>query len=239
MNKIFSVLIILPLLASCSAPVSNLVSVQSAQQNQVEQKYNVVETNKQVIQPKIDNLTVITVSDKEGASFGANINLNSFGTKASTSGTPAKQPGDVAKVDVYLLKLPSGYNGTDPLGTANANVAKMSVDLAKTGSTFNVLFKNVPGLATNQYWVGIVAKDSGGNVIAKGPATVWTGQTATSASALSLSTSGVSVDPTTLAVNPTPDLTVNISLLDIVGAQISSNANVTGGSSTLPIISAQ
>lgn len=232
-------------MAACSAPVQSVkpeqkqvISQNIIEQNNIQQTVN-QQSNVNQTKTINNDATVINVSDKAGASFGATINLNSFSTKASVSGSSAKQPSDVAKVDVYLLKLPSGFSGTDPLGSGSANVAKISSDLVKTGSSFNVLFKNVPGLATNQYWVGIVAKDSSGNVIAKPPTTAWTGQTATSAPAMALSTTGIGVDSTTLAVSSTGDLTVNISLLDAIGAQISSNANVTAGSSILPTISAQ
>jgi len=227
MNKFLSFLIVLPLI-SCSANTPN---------NVLDKK---IETNQVIVKPQVseERLIIAQVSDKVGASFMTKLNLNSFSSKANVNGTPAKQPSDVSTVDVYLLSLPSGFTGTDPLGTANANVVRTFTNLAKTGSSFNILFKNVPGLATNQYYVGIVAKDSGNNIISK-LNTTWTGQTATSASSMSLSTTGVGVDATTLAVSSTSDLIVNMGLLDAVGAQISTNANVSGGTTTLPIITAQ
>lgn len=181
-----------------------------------------------------NNQYVAQLSTNNGANFSVKINFDSgFKVKVSSNGTAAKQPNDITKVDVYLLKLPSGFSGTDPLGSGSANVVKSFTDVAKTGSTISMTFKNVPGLASpNLYWVGVVAKDNS-SVISKAPSTAWTGQTLTSAPAMALSSSGIGVDPTTLAVSSTGDISVNVPLLDAVGAQIGSNANVSAGSSTL------
>lgn len=222
MKNILAVLLILPLMAGCSAPVvQNVISKPSL----VSQSQN--------------NLTVINVSDKAGASFGVKVNLDGFSTKANVDGKPAKQPSDVNKVDVYLLKLPSGFTGTDPLGTSSENVIKSFTNVSKSDTGFNILFKNVAGMSVDQYWVGIVAKDTNGNVISKGPSIAWTGQTATSVPAMSLSSSGIGVDSTTLEITSTNDLTVNISLLDAVGAQINSIANVSPGNPNIPTIEGQ
>lgn len=181
-----------------------------------------------------NNQYVAQLSPDSGAKLSVKINFDSgFKVKASSNGNAAKQPTDITKVDVYLLKLPSGYNGTDPLGAGNANVVKSFTDVAKTGSTISMIFRNVPGLASpNQYWVGVVAKDNAG-VISKVPATAWTGGTATSP-ALALSSGGIGVDVTTLAVSSTGDIAVNVPLLDAVGAQVGAAASVTGGNGSLP-----
>lgn len=222
--KHLSLLISLFLLASCSTQ-NNITSNKSVTQS--------------VVSTSNSDTFIAKVSEQKGASIPVSIVFNTkFNTKAvNTDGIVEKKPSDITKVDVYLLSLNSTFNGTDPLGlgTPNANVVK-SFTIAKTGSSFNILLTNIPGLATpNQYWVGIVAKDTNGNVISKAPGTAWAGGTLSAAPALSLSTTGVGVDATTLAITPstTTSLTVNLSLLDAVGASISSSVNVTGGANNL------
>lgn len=179
-----------------------------------------------------DNTYIAQVGTEKGADFSIKLNFqNGFSAKASSGGKAAKQPTDISKVDVYLLKLAANFSGTDPIGSSGANVVKSFTDVVKGGSSFNLTFKNVPGLSGLQYWVGVVAKDSTGAVISKPPSPAWTGGTATAAtSALALSTSGIGVSPVDEGVTSTGNLTVNVPLLDASGAQIGADASVNAGS---------
>ncbi|RZK69162.1 MAG: hypothetical protein EOO92_22280, partial [Pedobacter sp.] len=187
------------LLSGCSSVSTNQVS------NQNVTKLNEVSAsqllNNQSAQK--EQVFIAEVSKQKGASFSVGVDISSgFNIKANANGTVEKTPANISTVDVYLLKLPSTFAAGDPLGVGNVNVLKSFTGinaLSKTGSNFTVTFQGVPGLATDQYWVGIIAKDSAGTVINKAPATAWTGNTLTSAPALSLSSTGVGVDSTTLA----------------------------------------
>lgn len=193
-----------------------------------------------------DKVYVADFGVNKGGQFLTKVNFNSFSVKApvanpNVNGIPAKTPADVATVDVYLLKLPSNFNPlitTDPFSTANANVFYSKTGLAKTGASINLLFTGLPGDATNYYWVAVVAKDAGNNVISKSTTgVVWTGTTATYAG-LNMSSTGIGVDATTLAVSNTTELSLSVSLLDAIGAQLNSRVDVTAGTSVLPAVSA-
>jgi hypothetical protein len=181
-----------------------------------------------------NNQYVAQLSPNNGAKFTVKIDFNSgLKVKSSISGTEAKLPNDITKIDLYLLKLPSGFTGTDPLGTNNNNLIKSFIDIPKSGSTFSMTFKNVPGLDNpNQYWIGVVAKDNSG-IISKKPSIAWTGSTA-SIPALSLSSGGIGVNSTTFAVSSTNDISVTVPLLDAVGAQIGTKIDTTSGNTALP-----
>lgn len=191
-----------------------------------------------------DKIYVADLGVKKGGQFLTKIDFNSFSVKApianpNVNGIPAKTPADVATVDVYLLKLPSNFNPlitTDPFSTANANVFYSKTGLAKTGANINLLFTGLPGDATNYYWVGVVAKDAGNNVISKS-GSAWTATTATYAG-LNMSSTGIGVDATTLAVSNTTALSLSVNLLDAIGAQLNSSVTVTAGTSVLPAVSA-
>lgn len=192
-----------------------------------------------------DKIYVADLGVKNGGQFLTKVDFNSFSVKApaanpNVNGIPAKTPADVATVDVYLLKLPSNFNPlitTDPFSTANANVFYSKTGLAKTGASINLLFTGLPGdVATTHYWVGVVARDAGNNVISKSGG-AWTATTATYAG-LNISSTGIGVDATTLAVSSTTALSLSVSLLDAVGAQLNSRVAVTAGTSVLPAVSA-
>lgn len=183
---------------------------------------------------------IAKVSNSKGASIPVSINFeSSFNIKANQNGVPGKQASDIAKVDAYLFKLPIGFNGTNPFGDSNANLVTSFLNTSKTGSTFNLLFTNVPGLTpTLHYYVGIVVKDSSGNVINKPPSTAWTAETTTNTPALLLSTTGVGVNESTFEVTSTTALSIDVDLIDLVGAKIETNATVTVGSDEIAPVTA-
>lgn len=194
-----------------------------------------------------NNIQVVDVGNGKitGASFMAKINFQEgFNTKANTNGALAKTLSDINKVDAYLLELSSApAAGSDPLAAPVGSA--MGLSKSGTGTGFTVLFKNVPISASGKrYYVGLVAKDTAGNVISKNPATDWTGASANKGLAIS-STGGetgnlgsVTVS-SSYVVSSAADLGVSISLLDAVGAQIESTATVTNGTPSLPPINVQ
>ncbi|MEK7434773.1 MAG: hypothetical protein AABZ74_16690 [Cyanobacteriota bacterium] len=176
----------------------------------------------------------LTVSEK-GADLRINLSFSeasSFKISANTDGVAEKKLTDVSKVDVYVLELSSAPTaGTDPFGTANANVFKSFTDVAKTdsGTGFNILLKGLPTNNTGKsYFVGIVVKDTAGNAINKAPTTPWTGATLTNAPNIRITGTGVSVD-NALVVSITTALTLSLPLLDAVGAKLSSNIGINNG----------
>lgn len=207
-----------------------------------------VTTNKNIIQDQgtktsagvtvtnVQDKTIISLGDK-GATITAKLNINTFKTKASSSGTAAKTFTDVAKVDVYLFQISGALSsvpaGSDPLATGN--VSASVTNLAKTATTgsFTLTFKNVPPNTSNlEYWVGVVAKDSTNAVIAKPPATAWTGNTFTTAPALAVTTSGVTVLPD-YSIDNASDLPLTIDLLDATGAQVGASATAVAGNGSV------
>ncbi|MFN4153010.1 MAG: hypothetical protein ACK4IX_18850, partial [Candidatus Sericytochromatia bacterium] len=88
---------------------------------------------------------------------------------------------------------------------------------------------------TKNYWVGVVARDSGDNIISKSGQT-WTGITGTYAG-FNLSEGGVMVD-NNLMVSTTDPLTVEVDLLDAIGSKLDSTVEINNGSSALPSIEA-
>lgn len=190
-----------------------------------------------------DKVYVADLGVRKGGQFLTKVDFNSFSVKApanpNVNGIPAKTPADVATVDVYLLKLPSNFNPlitTDPFSVANANVFYSKTGLAKTGASINLLFTGLPGDAANYYWVGVIARDAGNNVISKS-GSAWTATTATYPG-LNISSTGIGVDATTLAVSSTSALSLSVSLLDAIGAQLNTTVTVNNGSSTLPAVAA-
>lgn len=178
--------------------------------------------------------------NKNGATISANINLalpSKFKTKAApinVDGTPAKTGLDVFTVQVYLLALPTAYAGTDPLTDTSviSNVTNpLSFTFVPTTATFGVKFTNVgtSPVGTN-YYVGVIAKDNGGNVVSKNISgvadIVWTG--ASTGTGLSLSSTSVAVD-NVLAVSTTNPIDVNLKLKDATGATVSSNITLNNG----------
>ena len=124
---------------------------------------------------------------KIGASFSAKVNfIEGFSVKANTNGAIAKTNANIASVDAYLIELTAApAAGSDPLASKVAG----PINLAKTGTGFTVLFKNVPANAAGKsYYIGLVAKDSGSIVISKNPATDWSGASANKG--LAVSTTG-------------------------------------------------
>ncbi len=234
MKKLVS-LGLVALLSACSTVATNQVTNQNVTKLDAVSTAQLLNNQSNAKQ----QVFLAEVSKEKGASFSVSVNINSgFNVKNNTDGVLAKGVGDINKVDVYLLSLPSGFSGTNPLGVSTAsNVVKSFTGtsaLSKTGANFTITFQGVPGLATpNQYWVGIVAKDSTGNVINKAPSTPWTLDTLTGASNLSLSSSGVGVDATTLAVSTPTALTLALSLNDAVGAKIEAGVSSTAGTNTL------
>ncbi|MEK7434770.1 MAG: hypothetical protein AABZ74_16675 [Cyanobacteriota bacterium] len=199
---------------------------------------NKIDSDKIKISNQDSNTILVDLGKESGVQFSAKINLTEgFKTKASVSGAVEKKLTDISKVDVYLLSLTSVPTaGSNPLGVANANVITSFTGgsaLSKTGASFNVLFKNVPGLATNQYFVGVVLKDSANNVINKAPGTPWTLDTLTTAPALAVSSSGIGVNTTTLAVSTSTALSISVNLLDAFGAQVDSTITATAGTNAL------
>jgi len=205
---------------------------------------NVVNQSTVESQQKANQVYVADIGNgKVGASFSTTINFKEgFNVKANVNGSVAKTSADIAKVDAYLLELTAAPTaGSDPL--AGLVTGGSVMDIAKTGASFTILFRNVPAnTATKKYFVGLVAKDTAGNVISKNPATDWTGASANKG--LSITNGGgdgtgfVTVNSSYTVSNST-NLTVSLSLLDAVGAQIDSTATVTNGTTTLPAIAAQ
>ncbi|MFN4152135.1 MAG: hypothetical protein ACK4IX_14435, partial [Candidatus Sericytochromatia bacterium] len=224
MKKIALMALSLLLTSACSLGGFQKIEIDNTNQSEVR-----VATNKElnVLQNRgslkaSDKLYVANLGVKNGGQFLTKINFNSFKTKASVDGVLAKTSEDVHSVDVYLLKLSSNYNpavNKDPIA-----LSKMTTDpvwmrnMLKNGSEINLLFTGVPGLASKQYYVGVVAKDVDGNVISKN-GYVWTGDTS-SVEGFNLSSSGVGVNPTSLEVSATDALSIAVSLKDAVGAKL-------------------
>lgn len=189
-----------------------------------------------------EQLYIANLGSKNGSQFLVKFDFNSFNTKASENGIPAKTATDVTSVDVYLFTLSSTFNTSlltdrDPFGTSSANLFWSRTGVAKNGTAINLLFTGVPGLAGGKhYWAGVVARDSGNNIISKSGVT-WTGTTSTYAG-FNLSSTGVGVDPTSLAVSTTTPLSIAVNLLDAVGAKLDTTVDITAGSSALPSVSA-
>ncbi|RYY00614.1 hypothetical protein EON78_00665 [bacterium] len=235
MKKLLS-LGLIALLSGCSTVSANQVANQNVTKLSEVSALKLLENNSDQKQ----QVFIAEVSKEKGASFSINIDMKSgFNVKDNTNGIAEKTTANINKVDVYLLKLPSTFAaGGDPLGASDVNVVKSFTGvnaLSKTGNNFTVTFQNVPGLANDQYWVGIIAKDSSDNIINKSPSTAWTGNTLTNAPALRLSSNGVGVDTTTLAVTNTNSLTLALPLLDAVGAKIEAGVSSTSGNSPTSI----
>ncbi|MEK7434771.1 MAG: hypothetical protein AABZ74_16680 [Cyanobacteriota bacterium] len=239
MKKILSIVTIFTLV-SCSSTTTeisiekNLKKTETTKNTIVSQlKESKIELSKQ----NVEDVILADLGTQNGAEFKVKIDIKEgFTTKANVNGTAEKKLSDIAKADVYLLSLASApAAGSNPLGVANANVIKSFTGVAKTdgGTGFTLLFKGVPGLATNQYFVGVVLKDSANNVINKAPTTPWTLDTLATSSSLAVSSSGVGVNNTTFAVSTTTALTVTTNLLDAVGAQIDTTATSTAGTNGL------
>ena len=226
-------------LVSCTTSVPTNQSETTKEVAENNEKTNVVSILQELSEvPK--NTNVLKVSDN-----GAEIKLNmifadtsNFKIKVNSSGVVEKKLTDVAKVDVYLIQLTAPPTaGSDPLGVANANVVKAFTNVAKTdtGTGFNLIFKGVPtNTATNQYYVGVVVKDTLGNVISKAPAIPWTGNTLATASNMAITSTGVGVNAT-LVVSTATALTLGLPLADAVGVKVSANIGITNG--VTPIIS--
>lgn len=201
-----------------------------------------------------EQLYIANLGTQNGAQILVKFDFNSFKTKATNpivgtedcvdgtncDGIPEKTAADVASVDVYLFKLASNFNpaipaGKDPFGPSSQNLYWSKSGVTKNGTAINLLFTGVPGDASNHYYAGVVARDSGNNVISKN-GYKWTGTTATYAG-FNLSSSGVGVDATSLVVSTTDPLSIGVNLLDAVGAKLDSTVEITNGSSALPSIS--
>jgi len=197
---------------------------------------------------KRDSYTFDIGQKKNGATISAFIDLGlnkKFGTKAivnNVSGSAAKQGSDISTVSVYLLALASSYAGTDPLTDTVAitnNTNPLMFTFTPSKSSFGVKFTNIGTVPANtEYYVGVVAKDAGGNVITTdtyktGTPVTWGGSTANMGFALSSTSVGVDsnlalVATSTLSV-PTTPLSVSLVLKSAVGAQLSSNITVNDG----------
>lgn len=181
-----------------------------------------------------NNVYVADVGNgKIGASFSTKITFKEgFNVKANVNGTPAKINSDIAKVDAYLVELTSAPAvGSDPL--AGLVTGGSVLNIVKTGASFSILFRNVPpNTAGKKYFVGLVAKDTAGNVISKNPATDWTGASLNKGLAITSGggdgTGFITVNAS-YAVSSVTALTVSLSLLDAIGAQVDSTATVTNG----------
>lgn len=186
------------------------------------------------------NSFIAKVSNNKGASIPVEINLkDSFSTKANQSGSPLVEISDISKIDVFLFKLPIGFSGTNPYGTSSSNLVASFSDIPKSGASFKLLIVNVLGIpSTSNYYVGVIIKNSSGNIINKPPSTSWTDETLTNNSSMILSNSGVGVDETTLEVTSTSNLLITPTLLDSSGTKIETNATVTNGSDTLSSVTA-
>lgn len=185
-----------------------------------------------------DQLYVSSLGTKNGGQFLVKFGFNSFKTKASENGIPAKVGSDVSSVDVFLFKLPTNYDvntNKNPFGSGGSNVFWSKMGVSKNGTSINLLFTGVPNDETKNYWVGVVARDSGDNIISKSGQT-WTGITGTYAG-FNLSEGGVMVD-NNLMVSTTDPLTVEVDLLDAIGSKLDSTVEINNGSSALPSIEA-
>ncbi|MEK7434772.1 MAG: hypothetical protein AABZ74_16685 [Cyanobacteriota bacterium] len=203
-------------------------------------KYSVEKAEKGFIS-NAENTYTINVSDKKGASFLTKINIldKNFTTK-SASGGLIKTSKDISKFDIYLLELASAPSaGSDPLGTANANVKASQIGVAKKSSSFNILFNNLPANNTgNSYFVAVVSKDSGNVVINKPPSSAWGGNTLATLPNLSVTSSGVSINAS-LVVSTTTDLSLSLSLLDDAKASVDSDITIiNGNSASIPAVTA-
>lgn len=221
MLKKFIVLICLISTFSCS--LSNNVSISSVDS----QSIYIVDVGK----------------GKAGGKFSTEIKfVEKFKTKANYSGNVDQTSANISKVDAYLIELPSApASASDPISGTFASVK----NIAKTSSgTFSITFINVPdNTSGNRYYVGVVAKDFMGRIISKNPTPDWTGTSKdmglaiTSGGGDTLNPGSISIN-SSLQVSSTNPLTVNISLLDVAGAGIETNATVTNGSTVLPAIDA-
>lgn len=240
MKKLSSILITLMLTSACSLGGFQKIQIDTTNPSDLR-----IATNNELnaLQSRgtlksSDKLYIANLGVKNGGQFLTKINFNSFKTKASVDGVPAKVSSDVTSVDVYLLKLPSNYNpviNKDPMDLSQANVFWSKPNVAKNGSEINLLFTGLPGDSSKHYYVGVVAKDSLGNIISKNGFN-WTGETS-SHTGFNISSSGVGVNQTTLEVSSTDPLSIAVNLLDAVGAKIDTTVNITNGTNTLPSVS--
>ena len=95
---------------------------------------------------------------KTGKSLSLAMDIKSYVTKANANGFVKKLTTDISTAQVYLLALPAGYTGTDPIGTGN--VTGSPITLTGITGSFNVIFNNVNGLPTGtNYFIGVRLKD--------------------------------------------------------------------------------
>ena len=132
-------------------------------------------------------------------------------------------------------------SGSDPLSSTYATVN--NITKSSTG-TFSITFVNVPDNDTGKrYYVGVVVKDYLNRIISKNPSPDWTGTSAdrglwvTNGGGDTSNPGSISIN-SSLQVSSTIPLTVNVSLLDVAGAGIETNATVTNGNTVLPPIDA-
>lgn len=181
----------------------------------------------------------IKIGDK-GGEFLTKISFaNGFNTKSS-AGTTSKSFPDVAKLDVYLAELSSApVSGTDdPLVAGNIIGSQNNISGSGATSDFNLLFSNVPANSgAKKYFVGVVAKDSSGNAIAKTPSPAWTGTTVSLAPTVYFTLTGVSVN-SSFQVSSTNDLSVFIPLTDIAGATADADVRINNGLPVPSVITA-
>lgn len=188
-----------------------------------------------------EKLYIANLGTKDGGQFLVKFDFNNFKTKNSVNGTPAKIASDVSSLDVFLFRLsPSFDSGVskDPFGPSSSNLYWSRNGIAKNGSSVNFLFTGIPSntdFNTEAYWVGVVARDSGNNIISKS-GTNWTGITGTYAG-FNLSSTGVGVLPNLTVTNTMP-LSVSVNLLDAIGAQLDAEVNINSGSPSLPSVGA-
>ncbi|MEZ0368787.1 MAG: hypothetical protein ACAI44_06840 [Candidatus Sericytochromatia bacterium] len=191
----------------------------------------------QGLQAKGENVTIADVGNgiQTGASFSLKLNfedgqkIEDFAMKASSSGTSNSTTANITAVDVWLVD-----SAAAPTGTLTPAFGPFNV--VRTGAgPYTIVFNNVTTSA-NKYYVAIRALNSGANIT-----NIGSGASIAGAGNVYVSTGGgegtgevaVGAAPTYTVSNVT-QLTVNLKLLDALGATIDSRTTITNGS-TVPV----
>ncbi|PIQ25826.1 hypothetical protein COW36_22050 [bacterium (Candidatus Blackallbacteria) CG17_big_fil_post_rev_8_21_14_2_50_48_46] len=214
----------LSLVVACATPTPAPVSVSSVLQQGIQETS--MNVQKALAQPTI--IDVGRGQIKTPASFKLTIKAadGGFAVKASSSGTRNSVAADISSFDVYLIDSVAAPSGAITAAHGPFNVTASLVTGQQT-----ITFNNVT-TSTNNYYVAIKAKDSGGGNITNlgsgitiGGANVYVSTTGGGGAG----EVGVGAAPT-YTVSSTTQLGVGLTLLDALGATIDSKVTVTDGS---------
>lgn len=234
MKKIISSLLISLSIASC-AYNPNVTTLDNVKGNSAVKKED----------PNTkENIYVFDVGQsKAGVTISTNVNLvlpSKFKTKASPGnidGTPAKTLFDMLTVEVYLFALPDtgSYLGTDPI-TDSAPIPNFTTPLSftfiPTSNSFGLKLTNVGSSPVNtKYYIGVVAKDAGGNVISQDSPIAWSGSSLNKGICLSEGNYDNTTIDSSLVVHSGWSylLPITLKLKDATGATVSSNITLNDG----------